>query len=475
MLKILLTAASGAVLLSACATMQGADTNLAQPEAAPAEWAAVDASTPPTGDWVGAFNDAILTSLISEAIANNYDIAAAAARVEQARALSVQANAQRLPTLDADVGATGTSAENAATGRRNESTSYSAGLSASWEADVWGRLSDQARAAATDVEASKADLEAARLSIAGAVAQRWFELIEARLQTDLARRDVENRERSLRFIERRYSRGVSTSLDVRLARSALASSRAQLYSQIQFEDSAARAVEVLLGRYPGAELEAVASLPDLHALKGAGAPGELLVRRPDLRAAEARLTSAGLRASQARKALLPRLTLTGTADLGGPDIEDLLDVDTLVARLIGNVAQPIFRGGSLRAEATRQEAVARERLASYANAALFAWQEAENALEAEILLADREAALEEAAEEAARAEELAERQYNNGLRTIFDLLDAQARRITSESQYLTASRQRVSNRVQLYMAIGGDFNVPANEQDEARQSEEQSS
>ena len=182
-----------------------------------------------------------------------------------------------------------------------------------------------------------------------------------------------------------------------------------------------------------------------------------------------------MRASQARKALLPRLTLTGTADLGGPDIEDLLDVDTLVARLIGNVAQPIFRGGSLRAEVTRQEAVARERLASYANAALFAWQEAENALEAEILLADREAALEEAAEEAARAEELAERQYNNGLRTIFDLLDAQARRITSESQYLTASRQRVSNRVQLYLAIGGDFNVPANEQDEARQSEEQSS
>lgn len=468
-----LTAACGAALLSACASMDAADFD--QPETAPAEWSALDAGAPPTGDWVGEFHDAVLTSLISEALENNYDIAAAAARLDQARALAVQANAQRLPTLDAGGEGSYVSAENSVTGVRNDSTVYGAGLDVSWEADLWGRLADQANAASTDLAATQADLDAARLSIAGAVAQRWFELIESRLQTDLARRDVENRERSQRFIERRYQRGVSTSLDVRLARSALASSRAALYGQIQAEDAAARALEVLLGRYPSAELQAVETLPELHALQGAGAPGELLMRRPDLQAAERRLESAGLRASQARKALLPRLTLNGSADFGGDNFEDLFDIDSIIARLIGNLTQPIFRGGELRAEVDRQNAVARERLAGYANAALGAWREAENALEAEVLLADREAALEEAMTEATRAAELAERQYNNGLRTIFDLLDAQSRRITSESQYLTASRQRVSNRVQLYLAIGGNFNAPAYEQAEARQTKEQSS
>jgi len=469
-----ITAASGAILLSACAALDsGAELEL--PESAPSEWAAVEAPTPPAGDWVATFDDAILSSLISEAMANNYDIAQAAARLDQARALSVQANASRLPTVDADGDATGVSSINPATGSRREDVSFGLGLRASWEADVWGRLADQANAASADLAASEADLQAARLSIAGAVAQRWYELIEARLQTNLARRDVENRERSMRFIERRYQRGVSTSLDVRLARSALASSRAALYSRIQAEDAAARAVEVLLGRYPAAELRAAEALPALNPLQGAGAPGELLTRRPDLRAAERRLASAGLRTSEARKALLPRLTLTGNASLSGDDFDELFDVDNLFANLIAGVAQPIFRGGALRAEVDRQEAVARERLAGYANTVLGAWQEAENALEAEILLADREAALEEAAEEAARAEELAERQYNNGLRTIFDLLDAQARRITSESQLLTASRQRVTNRVQLHLAIGGEFNAPAYEQGEARQTEEQSS
>lgn len=461
-------------MVSACATTPPPSAGAEFDDLAPAEWAAVEASAPPPGDWVAEFNSRVLDDLIAEAIANNYDLAAASARLDQARALVTQANAARLPSLDASADTTLRSGPDGF-GGRSEGADYQIGLNTSWEADVWGRLADAARAAASDAQASRADLAAARLSLAGAVAQSWFELIESRQQTELSRRDVENRKRSLDFIERRYARGVSTSLDVRLARSALASSRAELYRRIQLEDSAARALELLLGRYPAAELEAVESLPDLAPLQGAGAPAELLVRRPDLRAAEYRLTAAGLRASQARKALLPRLTLNGTAGLGGSDLGDLVDVDEAIGNLIGGLTQPLFRGGALTAEIERQQAVQREVLANYASSALTAWREAEDALEAEVLLADREAALEAAYEEAARAEELAERQYNQGLRTIFDLLDAQARRITSESQYLSAARERTSNRVQLYLAIGGDFDVPAAETAAARGTGEKSS
>jgi len=465
----LLAALSGAIALSACATTEPGDLSLT--ETAPEAWTAVELNAPPTGDWVADFNDQILSSLISEALENNYDLAAAEARLEQAAALRRQANANRLPTLDGSVDSTTTSSVDP-TGDRSDNTVFGLGLSARWEADVWGRLSDARKAAAFDEQATLADFEGARLSIAGTVSRSWFELIEARLQTDLARRDVENRERSLRFIERRYQRGLSTSLDVRLSRSALASSRAALASRIQAEEASSRALEVVLSRYPAAELRAAEALPVLEPLAGVGAPAELLARRPDLKAAEYRLESAGLRASQARKALLPSLSLSGSASTGGTDLEDILDVDDALARLVASVAQPIFRGGALRAEAVRQEAVARERLASYSRSVLGAWQEAENALEADIRLAEREAALDEAVEEAARAEELAERQYNNGLRTIFDLLDAQTRRINSESQLLAASRQRASNRVSLYLAIGGAFDAPVADPSGARLSVE---
>jgi outer membrane protein TolC len=128
--------------------------------------------------------------------------------------------------------------------------------------------------------------------------------------------------------------------------------------------------------------------------------------------------------------------------------------------LIAGLAAPIFRGGALRADSARAEAAAQERLAAYTGVALIAWREAENALAAETRLLERAAQLRISFEEAARAEELAQRQYTNGLVDIFNLLDAQGRRISSESQYIAVRRERAANRVRLYLAIGGDFTAP---------------
>jgi outer membrane protein TolC len=155
--------------------------------------------------------------------------------------------------------------------------------------------------------------------------------------------------------------------------------------------------------------------------------------------------------------MLPSLTLTSRLNVGGPALSDILDPERLAGNIAAGLFQPIFQGGRLLANSKRAAAQAEASLLSYAQTALEAYEEAENAVAAEGYLALREEALKLAYEEAAAAEELTERRYSSGAASIFNLLDAQTRRISSEGQYISAKRDRVANRVQLYLAIGGDF------------------
>jgi len=449
--KQILLLASTALITVSCASTPMYDVNSASVTPAPVWSAAPDLPADQLDDWVISFNDPVLAALVSEADRSNYSLAASVARYEAAQASVRSANAGRLPSIGASGGVTQRESNAAST------TGYSLGANVSWEADVWGRLSDRARAGVADADASAADLQAARLSVAGFVAKGWFSLIEARLQTELAERDVITKERSVSLVERRFSRGISRSSDVRTARSALSSSRAALASRRRVEAAAARSLETFLGRYPDAMLQHDSDLPNVADITGAGAPGDLLARRPDILAAEARLNAAGYRASEARRALLPRLTLTGSIDSAAPDLGDLLDTDAMLATLIGNLTAPIFSGGALRAERDRAAASARAALATYSNTVLSAWREAEDAIYADQILAERVDELTLAFENAAAAEELLLRQYTSGVSTIFELLDAQSRRISSESFLISARRERATNRVDLYLAIAGNF------------------
>jgi NodT family efflux transporter outer membrane factor (OMF) lipoprotein len=497
------------IALAGCASVDHEllDAQLPDP---PAAWTAdADVGGVPTGDWVAAFGDQALYALIDEAIQHNNTLLAAAANLEAARATSRAARANLLPTLNATAGASrnaivtdpaaaaqsgsganlgglraqeledmfgfdsdgdgkidvldlnssGTvdAGDQPLPNRRVYINNFSLGAQFNWEIDLWGRITDETRAAYRDARASLADYDGAQLSLAGAVAQSWFSLIEARLQRELADRDVAARDSNLRVTERRYERGVASSLDVRLARSALGTSQANRAFRQQAEKAAARRLEVLLGRYPAAELEAAAALPALHPLAGAGAPGDILTRRPDLAAAQARMEAAGLRARAAAKQLLPRISISSNIGTSGPDLADVLDPERLAGNLAAGLFQPLFQGGRILANKKRAHAAAEAALLTFAQTALEAYEETENAIAAETYLALREEALKLAYEEAAAAEELTERRYASGAATIFDLLNAQTRRIGAESAYIDSTRQRVSNRVQLYLAIGGDF------------------
>lgn len=454
MQKSLLIIATALTTVS-CAGIPGFQPDTVLP-AAPNVWSAPanGAAGIEAQDWLQSLGAPRLVGLVDEALSSNPGLAQSLARYDAARAAARIAGASRLPSLSLSGDYTRVEPYQGA-----GSDSYGLGLTSSWEADLWGRVRDGANAGSLDADAAADDLRSARLSVAALVAKGWFGLIEARQQSELAGRDVERSESSLHLTERRFARGLARSSDVRTARSALASSQAALASRQRVEAASARSLETLLGRYPAGQISRDGDFPDIDQLAGIGSPADLLTRRPDVRAAERRLVAAGLRADAAGKALFPRLSLSGGSGTSGVDIGDLFDLDTLISSLTTSLTAPIFSGGSLRAQRDQAEANARLQVASYISTVLNAWQEAENAIYADEILAQRVESLQQAYNEAAEAEALVTRQYSSGVATIFDLLNAQSRRISAESQYISARRERATNRVDLYLAIAGDFSA----------------
>ena len=420
----------------------------------------------PRSDWVESFDDPRLTELVAIAVDRNTTVRASLFAVDAALAGVEQAEADRLPSVGASAGVS----------RRQRfkngsfttpdglvipstqplgQTNFSLGLNAQWEPDFWGRVRNRIDAAGYEVAASDADLAAARLSVAGQVAQTYFALIEARQLVELSTRDVDTQQRSLRLTERRFESGLTGASDVRLARSTVASSEALQASRRQLLGDTARRLEVLLRSYPSDTLDAPARFPALPAFTGAGVPAQMLERRPDLIAQEARLYGQGIQVDLARKALMPQITLSSSLNEGVTNLGDLFDIESLVGTLASNLTAPIFNNGRLVAGVERQEAVLRQAMERYAGTALTAFREVEDALAAETRLAEREAALERSLVEARRAEERLELRYTEGLATILQLLDAQSRRLSAEGQLIAAQAERLQNRVRLHVALGG--------------------
>lgn len=442
--------------LSGCQTMdlrKEPTPVVAEVPASPAPgWVELAPQDLPATDWVSTFNTDALPNLVGEALSANTNVRVARARYDAALARADISSANLLPSVSGSVSGTRTERVNDLV---PDTTSLSFGVNASWEADVWGRLRDGVDASKLDAAASQADYAATRLSVAGQVAQTWFDLIEARLLSELSVRDVETQERALRLTTRRFEGGVTGSSDVRLARSSLANAQALQAARHQRESALARNLEVLLRRYPAEAIQSADDLPVLPPLTGVDSPEDVLRRRPDILAAERRMRAAGLQVDVARKALLPSLNLSGGLNAGGSSLGNLFDIDALVASLTAGITQPIFQGGRLKANVEQQKAILTQQLESYAGTALNAYLEVENALDAEQRLLEREAALRTSLEEAVQAENRLSNRYSEGLASILQLLDAQSRRISAESQLISARKERLANRVRLHVALGG--------------------
>ena len=462
---------AGTAILAACASSPANIGGLAgervdffaQAPDAPAEWSASGvAGKAPKGDWMSQFNDPVMMSLVSEALANNPSLRSRAATMRAAEAATRTARSAGRPGLDASVtaGTTSTGVQTATGTDRIDSEIYGVGLDASWELDLWGRIGASVNAADADYAASEADLAAAELSLAAQTAIAWINLNEALAQERVAELTYDARDRVRLLTERRFQRGLVDALDVRTARSALANAEAAIATRRQITGETARRLEILLGRYPSAEIAASAEIPALGALEPEGNPALLLSRRPDIAASEARIEAAGMRAESARLAMLPSLVLTGSISTSEADLADAFDPELIAARLIAGLVAPIFKGGRLDAQRDAAIAQAEAAVANYASAALSAWGEVENAVAADQYLAAQEEAQARALEEARLAEDLALRKYTtSGTLTIFNLIDAQTRRLTAESQLISVRASRATNRIAYHIALGGGLPV----------------
>ncbi len=432
----------------------------------PPEWSGAEMAPETLGPgWVADFGDPHLEELVSEALEHNHDLAASAARVAQALESAHIAGADKLPQVNAGLSARrqrtnfiGLPIPGASGGVFSTTNStYGVSLDVSWEIDLWGRLRATERAALAELGAAKAQDAGARLSLAGQTAKAWFTVLEAQKQLDLAKRTLSSYATSTKSVERRYQLGSAPPLDLRLSKSSVASARALLAQRERLLDASQRQLEALLGRYPAGQLAPNGALPALRASVPAGLPAELVARRPDLVVAERRLAAADARLVAARRSLYPRLSLTASGGTSTPELSDLLDDNLKVWNIAGNLLQPLFQGGRLRANVRLSEARLTELAEGFQSTLLGAYREVETALAAERHLAERAAALEDAAHQARAARALADEQYKSGLVGILAVLESQRRELQSESELLAAQRERLTQRVDLYLALGGGF------------------
>jgi len=416
--------------------------------------------------WWNDFGEPELVRIVEIALTRNNDLLAAAARVDQAAAQARITGADLMPTVNAGLNGQkrkqnfiGFPIPGARPGEvlSTTVTTYGVSLDVSWELDLWGRLGARARAGIADLQAAAVDYRGAQLSVAGQTMKAWFATAEANQQLALAEATVESFTRSTNQVRQRYESGIRSSLDLRLSLANLSGAKALMKTRRQQLDATTRQLEVLLGLYPGRELRVPKELPDTPPPIPAGLPADLIDRRPDLAAAERRLAASDERHKAARRDRYPRFSLTATGGTSTKGLTDLVDGDFSVWSLAFNLLQPIFQGGRLRAAVDLTEAQADESLINYAAAALRAYSEVETTLAAEEYLAEREADLADAAEQSRAAERLSEDRYGAGIENFITVLESQRRALTADGEWITVRRQRLENRVDLYLALGGGF------------------
>jgi NodT family efflux transporter outer membrane factor (OMF) lipoprotein len=438
---------------------------------APGAWSATKQAQAGIDDqWVERFGSRALGQLVEEAYGANGDLRAAAARVERASALAKGAGASARPQLNA----TGDSARN----KRNFigfpsfggnapssiiSDSFGASLNLSWELDLWGKVRAGERAALADLQAQGATYHGARASLAAQVVRAWLLLAESNEQIELAKQVVKVREDTASLIRDRFELaagdGDGIASQLRLAETDVATASAALAQREGDRDQAQRQLEILLGRYPSAAITGSAKLPAVPPRPPAGLPSELLLRRPDFLATERRLAAAGERRREACLAFYPSFSLTGSAGTATETLGNIFDSSFGVWSIAGRAAQPILTGGALQAQVEVRDAEEREALGDLQQTVLRGFGEVETTLAADAYFADRERALEAAFAMADDGAKSAERDFALGTGDVLTLLAAQTRRIDLATQRLTLKRLRLDNRVNLHLALGGDYRI----------------
>ena len=398
-----------------------------------------------------------LHALIEEALVANADLRIAIERIELARAQYGIERAALFPGVNASAAATRERMPGFDPRENRVGESASLGLSMpAWEIDLWGRLAARTEAARRSVLANAALADGVRTSLIAEVASLYLELLDLDAQHEITLRTLDGRRKALRLTRARFEEGVTSILDVRQAESALAGSEQALADQRRRIAQSENALGVVLGRNPGPIVRS-ARLEDLSppAQPEAGLPSELLQRRPDIRAAEEALRGAGANLDAARKAFLPRITLTSLLGFASTDLGQLFDSGRYAWSLQPGIGLPLFDAGRLRAGVELAEAQQRILVEQYKATIRQAFGEVSDALVAFERFTEQRDATRRVVQANRERLRVSNARYLAGISSYFEVIDAERQLFDSELSLAQTRRALHQSVVQLYRALGG--------------------
>lgn len=410
--------------------------------------------------WDLAGKDAALAKLLAEAVRGNRDLAVAAARVAEYRALSRVD--PRLPTVEAGASAgrerTSEAVRNVPGGRTSNALALSA--SVAWEVDLWGRLRRSREASAAQYLATEEARRGVYVSLVAEVATGYLNLRALDRQLDVARRTLESRTASLDLIGRQLRGGVASRLESSQATAAVAQTEAAIPQLAGAVSAQENGLSLLLGRAPGPIERGAPIDATLEVEVPAGLPSELLTRRPDVRQAEQALRAADAALGVARASLFPQLSLTGSLGFQSAELSELLKSGSFAWGFGAGLLAPLFQGGKLRRNVEAARARREEAGAQYEKAALAAFGDAATALDAVRRSREVVSAQRRNVEVLREVERLALLRFEGGVSPYLEVLDAQRTLFAGELAFAEALRDQRVALVRLYKALGGGWSHP---------------
>lgn len=409
--------------------------------------------------WWTVLEDPQLATLEKRAIEGNLDVQVAQARIREARAMRGISHAQFFPALDSDLAATKSrSSESSGTGTEWEI--YSAGFDASWELDIFGGVKRSVEAAQANLDATGEDLNDLLVSLLAEVALNYLEVRTFQSRLEVSRANIKIQQESYELNHSRFQAGIIGELAVQESLRILASSRSQIPTLEIGLEAAKNRLAVLLGERPGSlheELSTKQPLPSLPMTIAVGIPAETLRRRPDVRRAERELAAQTARIGVATADLYPKFQLFGTLGLEALSVGDLLQSSSKTWRIGPRMTWNIFDAGAIRQNIQIQNVRQEQALIHYELTILHALEEVENALVAYANEQQRRDFIAKASLAAERAAELANDQYQAGLVSFNNVLDAQRALLILRDELARSDGTVISNLVRLYKALGGSW------------------
>jgi multidrug efflux system outer membrane protein len=453
--------------LSGCTTLS--PRNPALPETpVPGVWSAL-ASNPSTlsapsaaaslAQWWQRFNDPQLTALVTQALQVNTDVRTAQAALQQARALRDVKSAGLGPAIDAS-----TSAQRSKSGGNDATNSFQAGFDASWEPDVFGGKRSALNATEADARAAEANLANVQVSMAAEVAVTYIELRGLQARLAIARSNLATQNETLQITRWRAQAGLVSSLDVEQGIAANEQASAQIPSLLTSASQSLSSLAVLTGQAPGTlqrMLATASAVPQAAGDLALAFPAETLRQRPDVRAAEHRISAALARVAQADAARYPGFQISGSLGLSALTLGTLTSGASVVNALLASVSVPLFDGGAARAQVRAQEAALEQARVSYQASVLTALKDVEDALVSLQGNRERLARLQAAAVAAANADLLARQRYASGLIDFRAVLDTQRTLLSTQDSVESTRASLSADYVRLYKALGGGWTPEA--------------